>query len=310
MRIPSPTNAANTPFDDGWHLCTKNYTSVVPGFIGENIGSDGFYMTGGSILQTNGWKTSATSSTIGDGGQPEGSTELDDDTGHNCKMSKERYKTIATRIYGLEPTSYAVTRGNSPFVNLLLDNFVAIVNINVVRKSNIPHDKLVLGKLLARATLLHIGKSAISHKIIEQVWGNSAVIRNELGGIRGDLQQTGRRLTLNSRIAANYLYIWTNGTNPLITDEGIDRLPGALRHIFHLRRKHVGTCDVRMPISMGEDCTKILMDNLRDARDTPETTTFEDKAIQWYTDFLLHGDTADDDTGMENGIFAAYGVDF
>jgi hypothetical protein len=43
------------------------------------------------ILCTRVFSVAAIAATIEDGASPPGSTKLDDETGHNCKMSRELY---------------------------------------------------------------------------------------------------------------------------------------------------------------------------------------------------------------------------
>ena len=67
----------------------------------------------------------------------------------------------------------------------------------------------------------------------------------------------------------------------------------------------------RTPINLGNDNIDMIMENLRFARHSPASSpTFEEYSIQWYDDFFAKGDAADDNTGMENGIFTAYGIGF
>jgi hypothetical protein len=40
----------------------------------------------------------------------------------------------------------------------------------------------------------------------------------------------------------------------------------------------------------------------------PSPITFEDAVVSWYRDLLLHGCSATDTTGIENGIFWVFGV--
>ncbi len=42
-----------------------------------------------------------TATTVGDGGDPQGSTELDDKLDHNCRMSDEDHCVFAHLILGL-----------------------------------------------------------------------------------------------------------------------------------------------------------------------------------------------------------------
>jgi hypothetical protein len=40
----------------------------------------------------------------------------------------------------------------------------------------------------------------------------------------------------------------------------------------------------------------------------PSSITFEDAAVSWYSDLLLHGRSATDTTGIKNRIFQAFDV--
>ena len=63
----------------------------------------------------------------------------------------------------------------------------------------------------------------------------------------------------------------------------------------------------REPVPAGKDFTQILTDNLR-GYTYPNTLPFEEKAIRWYRELLLHPGKADDMTGFDNGILIAYGM--
>ncbi len=59
------------------------------GYNGLTISYQHFYFHNDHILQTKVFAASTTATTIGDGGKPRGSTELDAITGHNCAMTKD-----------------------------------------------------------------------------------------------------------------------------------------------------------------------------------------------------------------------------
>ena len=84
-------------------------------------------------------------------------------------MTQERYANFATIICGYEENKYGTKRSNGAFLNCLLLDLFAIINLNVVCCSHIPGNKAALGKLLARFTLLYIGKRSHSTPIIEEV---------------------------------------------------------------------------------------------------------------------------------------------
>jgi hypothetical protein len=48
--------------------------------------------------------------------------------------------------------------------------------------------------------------------------------------------------------------------------------------------------------------------NLQQDTIHPLPITFVDVVVSWYSDLLLHGCSATDTTGIENGIFRAFGV--
>ncbi len=47
--------------------------------------------------------------TVNDGESPTGSTKLDDETGHNCKMPHDLYRIFCTSVLGLPSDSWAIT---------------------------------------------------------------------------------------------------------------------------------------------------------------------------------------------------------
>jgi len=63
----------------------------------------------------------------------------------------------------------------------------------------------------------------------------------------------------------------------------------------------------REPVPFGTLATQLLTNNLREYT-YPDTLPFEEKAIRWYRELLLHPDRADDMTGFDNGILIAYGM--
>jgi hypothetical protein len=89
----------------------------------------------------------------------------------------------------------------------------------------------------------------------------------------------------------------------------VGRLPSAFKQIFEAIQKHkVGVTSVYDVPYNGDELPKILMNNLRMAQDNPVNVTFESCMCAWANDFLVNFKTATDDTRIENGIFAAYGI--
>jgi hypothetical protein len=83
--------------------------------------------------------------------------------------------------------------------------------------------------------------------------------------------------------------------------------PAGLRAILALIAQPSGAMYVRKPLASGQDRIDVLLNNIHNATD-PTSLTFEDKAVTWYFNLLLRGRYANDSTGINNGIFAAYGV--
>ena len=56
-----------------------------------------------------------------------GSTELDDETGHKCKMPHSLYRIFCTSVLGLPLDSWAITRLEAAFKNLILQDLDAMM---------------------------------------------------------------------------------------------------------------------------------------------------------------------------------------
>jgi hypothetical protein len=75
--------------------------------------------------------------------------------------------------------------------------------------------------------------------------------------------------------------------------------------LLHSRKKLSYDCD---HVPSGTALAKVLTDTLC-AHIFPDTSTFEDKAIQWFRDLLLNkNDDLDDKIGFNNSILIAYGM--
>jgi hypothetical protein len=90
LNAPSPTNVASF-LSNGWMMTTCPTKCIVPGQIGQIIGYKDHYFESECVLCTRAFLVNAVSTTIDDGKFPPGSTELDEETGHNCKMTKIQY---------------------------------------------------------------------------------------------------------------------------------------------------------------------------------------------------------------------------
>jgi hypothetical protein len=162
--LPSPTDTRSTS--------THPIKGEVFGFINSTISYQHFYFHQGCILHTKAFATSTTAMTVGDGGNPKGSTKLDDATGHNCAMMKEEYVTFAIIVLGLCPGLQHGTRQTEhSLFNMLLDDFVTLTNLTAVYLLDEPTDKRALARILARFSLLMLGADALDPAIVERIWG-------------------------------------------------------------------------------------------------------------------------------------------
>jgi hypothetical protein len=80
---PSLVNVSHFP-TKGWLSDTRPTTCVVPGQIGLTIRYEDYYIHEERVLCTCAFSVAAVMTTVDDGASPTGSTELDDESGHNC----------------------------------------------------------------------------------------------------------------------------------------------------------------------------------------------------------------------------------
>ena len=122
--LPSPVNK--------WSATSHPIRGLVMGYKGTPISYHHFYFHNDRVLQTKAFAASTTATTVGDGGEPRGSTELDDITGHNCSMSKEDYTLFATVVLRTRKSAlhYGEHHSESAFINTLLCDFVCLTNLS------------------------------------------------------------------------------------------------------------------------------------------------------------------------------------
>ncbi len=178
--LPSPTNK--------WSAMT------VMGFNGMTISYSHYYFHQDCVLLTHAYTTSTTATTVGDGGNPGGSTELNDESGHNCCMTDAEFQIFAHLVLGLDSAHDSIGTGSKghkqrdrSYVNMLLTDYATITNLHPVIHNKIANDQQALACALACCTLLLLGSDALTPSIIQQVWGANNTIRTTLGGPRGDL---------------------------------------------------------------------------------------------------------------------------
>jgi hypothetical protein len=122
----SPTNINSFPFDE---LMTTTCPTkcIVPDLIGKILRFEGYYFKSEHVLCTRAFSVATVSTTVNDGEFPPGSTELDDETGHNCKMSKEQYRAFTRLVLGLDNNTWANQRTECAFRNLILQDLDAML---------------------------------------------------------------------------------------------------------------------------------------------------------------------------------------
>jgi hypothetical protein len=137
---PSPTNV-DAFLTEGWMTKDRPIECVVSGRIGKIVGYEDYYFKNERVLCTRAFSTSAVVTTIDDGAFPPGSTELDDATGHNCKMPKALYKAFCHYVLGLPSDSWAIHRTETAFRNLIIQDLDAMMfyfNTNCYDVNQVP----------------------------------------------------------------------------------------------------------------------------------------------------------------------------
>ncbi len=160
----------------------------------------------------------AIATTINEGASPLGSTELDNEMEHNCKMSKKIYTSFGLVVLGLNHDSWATACTECAFHNLLIQDIDAMMyNWDTDNYVNgvpvlLPEPRLDMAHILARLTLLLTGADVCTLHIINSVWGDNKNARLALGGPRGELSLIRRKILRLSKVAINMVHIWM--TNP------------------------------------------------------------------------------------------------
>ena len=192
QKSTSPTNVNAFP-SEGWMTRTCPIACTISGRIGDVIGFNDYYFEAKRVLCTWAFSTSTVGTTVDDGKSPPGSTKLDDETGHNCKMPHSLYSIFCTSVLGLPSDSWAITRLEAAFKNLILHDLDAMMyyfDTDTCYKNepiSLPGDLKDMTTIFARLTLLLVGADACTPHIFNSVWGEDDDARLALGGARGDL---------------------------------------------------------------------------------------------------------------------------
>jgi hypothetical protein len=199
---------------------TRPTTCGVPGCIGTIIRYKDYYLNNKCILCTQIFSVAAIATTINDGASPLGSTELNNEKGHNCKMSKEIYTSFGLLVLRLNHDSWATACTERAFRNLLSHDIDAMMYYwdtnNYVNGAPVllPEDRLDMACILARLTLLLTGADACTPHIINSVWGDDKNACLALRGPQGDLSLICRKILTLSKVAINMVHIglmWPSG---------------------------------------------------------------------------------------------------
>ena len=89
----------------------------------------------------------------------------------------------------------------------------------------------------------------------------------------------------------------------IIPPEGLIHAPTGIRDILTIVGNAASAIYVREPLPAGQDRINILLDNTVTV--DPPSLTFEDIVVSWFSDLLLGGSQATDETGVDNRIFQA-----
>ena len=143
------------------------------------------------------------------------------------------------------------------------------------------------------------------------MWGENEVVRRNLGGPRGDLAIVRRRLISLASVANNTFHLWLTTTfngGVIIPLDTLQHLPSGVRDILQLVALPAAAIYVREPLPSGQDRINVLQNNLCQKLHDPSSFNFNDIIVGWYRDLLLRGNHSTDSTGVENHLFAAYGL--
>jgi hypothetical protein len=310
---PSPPNVTSFP-NEGWLSTTRPTKCIVSSRIDDIIGYKDYYIVDEHILCTHTFSIAAVATTIDNGAYPLGSTELDDKTGHTCKMSQSFYTSFSLMVLGLDHNSWATACTKSAFRNLIIQGIDALMYYNNTDKYinsmpvSSPGDLTNMDHILTRLTLLLVGANACTPHIINSVWGADAEARLALGGPRGDLSLVCQKILILLKVAINTVHIWMeNPSMPILSPNlhGFKCLPPTVQLLLHCT--HANRVFARKLVSPGTATVCLLTDNLR-KYSIPVPLPFEEKAIRWYQELLLNHSQADDMTGFDKEILMEYGM--
>ena len=167
-------------------------------------------------------------------------------------MSQDEYNLFTLLFLGLRPDkNHGTKRSDGSFVNMLLEDFVSLINLTAVFALNEPTDRKMLACILARSAILLLGTDALTPTIIRTVWGENKLVQRNLGGPRGNLDIIRHRLISHACVANNIFYLWLNTTfndHTIIPLDSLKYIPPGARDILQLARCNDAAIYVREPL--------------------------------------------------------------
>jgi hypothetical protein len=112
-------------------------------------------------------------------------------------------------------------------------------------------------------------------------------------------------------IANNTYHLWLTTTfngGTIIPPDTLQYLPPGVEDILQIVIKNDAAIYLHEPLQSGQDQINILQRNLCQHPTNPISSNFDDIIISWYRDLLLSSDHSTDTTGVENHLFAAFGL--
>jgi hypothetical protein len=177
-KAPSPINLNDFTFDR-WMTTTCPTKCVAPGQIGKILGFEDCCFKSKHVLCIQAFLVAAVSTTVDNGESPPGSTELNDKTGNNCKMSKDQYQAFTQLVLGLDDDTWANHRTECAFCNLIIQDLDMILHYFDTdwqacgRPISPPGDITGMAIILAWITLLLVGANACTPCIINMCGGKT-----------------------------------------------------------------------------------------------------------------------------------------
>jgi hypothetical protein len=122
-------------------------TGYCYGINGMTISYGHYYFHQDCVPLTHAYTTSTTATTVGDGGDPRGSAELNNKSGHNCRMTDAEFRIFAHLVLGLDSAHDSIDTGSKghkqrdrSYVNMLLTDYAMITNLHPVIHKKIAND--------------------------------------------------------------------------------------------------------------------------------------------------------------------------